>query len=100
MLLVVEEGVREEICHVMHRYAKLNNKYMKNYNKTKNCLGMDNVSKCLLKVDIDNPKYLHSLHSDLPFLSERMKINKCNKFLCNLYDKELCSSYMSLKTNI
>ena len=29
----------------MRRYAKLNNKYMKNYNKTKNCLGMDNVSK-------------------------------------------------------
>ena len=24
---------------------------------------------------------------DLPFLPERMKINKCNKLVCNLYDK-------------
>ena len=27
------------------------------------------------------------MHSDLPFLPETMKINKCNKFACNLYDK-------------
>ena len=33
------------------------------------------------------PKDLHDLHSDLPFLPERMKINKCNKLVCNLYDK-------------
>ena len=30
---------------------------------------------------------MHDLHSDLPFLPERMKINKCSKFVCNLYDK-------------
>ena len=28
------------------------------------------------------------LHSDLPFLPERMKINKCSKLVCNLYDKK------------
>ena len=33
MLLMVEEGVRGGICHSIHRYAKANNKYMKNYNK-------------------------------------------------------------------
>ena len=27
------------------------------------------------------------MHSDLPFLPERMKITKCSKLLCNLYDK-------------
>ena len=27
------------------------------------------------------------MHSDLPFLSERIKINKCRKLVCNLYDK-------------
>ena len=33
MLLMVEEGIRGGICHSMHRYAKANNKYMKDYNK-------------------------------------------------------------------
>ena len=28
------------------------------------------------------------LHSDLPFLPEKMKINKCPKLVCNLNDKE------------
>ena len=35
MLLMVEEGIRGGICHSIHRYAKVNNKYMKNYNNNK-----------------------------------------------------------------
>ena len=27
------------------------------------------------------------MHSNLQFLSERMKIEKCNKLVCNLYDR-------------
>ena len=30
MLLMVERGIGAKICHVIHRYAKANNKYMKN----------------------------------------------------------------------
>ena len=30
MLLMVEKGIRGEICHAIHRYAKANNKFMKN----------------------------------------------------------------------
>ena len=40
------------------------------------------------KQDIDYPKKVHDLHSNFPLLPERMKINKCNKLVCNLYDKK------------
>ena len=36
VLLMVEKGIRGGICHTIHRYAKSNNKYMKNYEKMKN----------------------------------------------------------------
>ena len=42
----------------------------------------------LLVVGIEYPKTLRMLHSDLPFLPEKMKINKCAKLVCNLNDKE------------
>ena len=35
MLLMVEEGIRGGICHAIHRHAKANNKYMKNYDESK-----------------------------------------------------------------
>ena len=33
MLLMVEKGIRGGICQAIHRHAKANNKYIKNYNK-------------------------------------------------------------------
>ena len=35
LLLMVEEGIRGGICHSIHRYAKANSKYKKNYDKNK-----------------------------------------------------------------
>ena len=36
ILLLVEKGIRVGICHVIHRYAKASNKYMKSITKLKN----------------------------------------------------------------
>ena len=129
MLLMVEKGIRGVIYHAIHRYAKANNKYMKNYNKCKeesflqylganNLYGwavsqklpvkgfkwQKNISKFteefkknydedsdkgyILEVDVKYPKNLHGLHEDLPFLPKRMKIGKCKKLVCYLYDKK------------
>ena len=38
MLLIVEKGIRGGIYHAIHRYAKANNKYMKDYDKNEESL--------------------------------------------------------------
>ena len=50
------------------------------------------LTKCnskgyLLEVDVRYPKELHDSHNDLPFMSEKMKIN-VEKQVPNLYDKK------------
>ena len=55
--------------------------FIKNYDE-------DSDLGYFIEADIEYPKNLHLLHSDLPFLSERMEVNKCKKLICNLYDKD------------
>ena len=61
--------------------SKFDDEFIKNYDE-------DSNKRYILEVDAEYPKNLHNLHSDLPFLSERIKIKKCNKVVCNLCDKK------------
>ena len=54
----------------------------------------------LLVVNIEYPKALHMLHSDLPFLPEKIKISKCSKLICNVTDKKNYSPYCCIKGSI
>ena len=40
------------------------------------------------------------LHSDLPFLPKRMKIDKYKKLVCNLRNKKICRTYKVIKKSI
>ena len=135
---MIEEGIRGGgICHAVHRYAKANNRYMKDYDESKessyiqyldannlygeamseklpmnrfkwvsDILGIDkkfvksynkNSSKgYILEVDVDYPSKLHKLHSDMPFLPERMKIDKTKRLVCNLHDKKKYVVHISI----
>ena len=42
----------------------------------------------LLVVDIEYAKALRMLRSDLPFLPDRMKVNKVKNLVCNVTDKK------------
>ena len=68
-------------------------KFMENYDENSN-------KGYTLEVDIEYPKNLHDLHIDLTFLPERMKINKCNKLVCTIFDKKRCCPHKELKTSI
>ena len=63
--------------------SRINEEFIKNYNENSN-------KGYILEVDVKYPKKLHDLHSDLPFLPRRMKIDKCKKLVCNLQSKKKC----------
>ena len=42
---------------------------------------------CFLEVDVKYTEKLHELHNDLPFLPERIEIEKVEKLVANLYGK-------------
>lgn len=43
---------------------------------------------CILEVDLEYPNELHDAHNDYPLAPERLKINKVNKLVPNLNNKE------------
>ena len=60
---------------------EINEDFIKNYDE-------NNDKGYILEVDVKYPKRLRELHSDLPFLSKRMEVNKCKKLVCNLFNKK------------
>ena len=59
----------------------INEEFIKSYNE-------NDIKGYICEVDVKYPKRLHELHSDLPFLSERMEVNKCKKLVFNLFNKK------------
>ena len=55
--------------------------FIKNYDE-------DSDKGYIFVIDVEYPRNLHKLHTDLPFLPERMKVGNCTKLVCNLQDKE------------
>ena len=65
----------------MKKLSKFHERFIKNYD--------DNNDKgYTLEVDVEYPKTSFNLHSDLPFLPERDKIEKFKKLVCNIHNKE------------
>ena len=60
---------------------KFNEDFIKNYDE-------ESGEGYILEVDVEYAKNVHDLHSDLPFLPERVKRNKCTKLVCNVHDKD------------
>ena len=56
--------------------SKIDEKFIKNYDE-------DSDKGCILDVDVKYPRKLHDLHTHLPFLTKRMKIDECKKLVCN-----------------
>ena len=61
--------------------SKINEEFIKNYDE-------NNDKGYILEVDAKYPRKLYDIHSDLPFLPKRMKIDKCKKLVCNLLNKK------------
>ena len=67
--------------------SKFDEKFIKNYD--------ENSDKgYILEVDVKYSENIRMLHSDLPFLPERMKINKCTKLVCSTENKENYIAYI------
>ena len=76
MLLMVEKGTRGGICQAIHRYAKANNKYMKNYDKNIECNSAE--SSYLMYLDANN-LYGWAIFQKLPLNSFKW-VKKFSKF--------------------
>ena len=113
MLIMVEKSVRGGISQSIYRYAKANQKYMKDYHKNKELSYLQQSQKLpvnsfewiednsqynedfiknynsesdegyILKVEVQNPEKIHDLRNNLPFLPGKMKTEKVEKLVAS-----------------
>ena len=118
-ILFLERGIRGGLVQCTKKYSRANNKYMKDYDSSKesifllytdanNLYGwamsqklpysnfewverLEDVGEsenCFVEVSLEYPKELHDLHNNFPFCPENIQINKTNKLVCTLRDRE------------
>ena len=89
MLLTVEKGIKDGICHTIHRYTTTNNKYMKSYNK-------DEESSYLIYWDVNNLYVWWATSQKLPADSfERVKnTSQFNESCMKNYDEDSDKGYI------
>ena len=87
MLLMVAKGIRGRICHFVYRYARDNNKYMKDYDKNKE-------SSYIQYWDVNNP-YGWAMSQKLPvYKFEWIKdTSQFNEDFIKTYNKERDEGY-------
>ena len=85
-----EKGIKGGICQATYRYAKANNKYMKNYDKNKE-------SSYLEYLDANN-LYGYAMRKKLPVRNfkwlDEIEISKFNDELIKKYDEDSDIGYI------
>ena len=87
MLLMIEKEIRGGICQAKHRYAKANNKYMKNYDK-------NNQSSYIEYLDANN-LYGWAMSQKLPINGFKWvkKLSKFNEDFMKKHDENGNTGY-------
>ena len=70
--------------------SQFNENFIKNYNE-------ESDEGYFLEFDAQYLQKFYEIHNFLPFLPERIKIEKVEKFVTNLYEKMECHSQKNLK---
>ena len=78
---VMSEPLPVDDFECMKDLSKIDEDFIKNCDENSD-------KEYILEVGVEYPKNLHGFYNDLPFLPEVMKIDKCTKLVCNLYDKK------------
>ena len=65
---------------LVEELSQFNEDFITNYNESSD-------EGYFLEVDVEYPKRLFNVHSDLPFLPKRKKMKKCIILVCNIHNK-------------